>query len=118
MCLFFWCHLGSRACAIAPVLSQYTSNGLDEPRTTPRSIRKFLIQTPSFGASKAAIYSASVVESATVSCLEIFWLIAPPFIVNIQIAIANRLSWSGSWHPCNSLHQDPHPSRHRPGTYL
>src|SRR5664279_5017967 len=47
ICLFFWCHLGSRACAIAPVLSHYTSNGLDLPGTTLTSIRKFLIQMPS-----------------------------------------------------------------------
>src|SRR5664279_5227976 len=55
MCLFFWCHLGSWACAIAPVLSQYTSNGLDELGTTPRFIRKFLIQTHYFAAFEAAI---------------------------------------------------------------
>src|SRR5664279_4851021 len=82
ICLFFWCHLGSRACAIAPMLSQYTSNGLDAPGTTPTSIRNFLIQTPSFAASEPAIYSASVIESATVSCLELFQLTAPPFTVN------------------------------------
>src|SRR5664279_976588 len=82
MCLFFWCHLGSLACAIAPELSQYTSNGLDKLGTTPRSIRNFLIHTPSFAASEAAMYSASVVESATVSCLELFQLTAPPFKVN------------------------------------
>ena len=29
------------------------------------------------------MYSASVVESATVSCLELFQLTAPPFIVNM-----------------------------------
>ena len=33
-------------------------------------------------ASEAAMYSASVVESATVSCMEFFQLTAPPFIVN------------------------------------
>src|SRR5664279_1024492 len=71
-----------RACAIAPVLSQYMSNGLDAPGTTPTSIRKFLIQMPSFAASEAAIYPASVVESATVSCLELFQLTAPSFNVN------------------------------------
>jgi hypothetical protein len=38
--------------------------------------------TPSFAASEAAMYSASVVESATVSCLELFQLTAPPFNVN------------------------------------
>src|SRR3954469_19386364 len=82
MCLFFWCCLGSLACAIAPLLSQYTSNRLDEPWTTPRSMRKFLIQTTSFAASEAAIYSASVVDADTVSCLELFQLTAPPFIIN------------------------------------
>jgi hypothetical protein len=50
--------------------------------STPSSIRNFLIQTPSFAASKATMYSASIVESATVSCLELFQLTAPPFIVN------------------------------------
>src|SRR5688572_20935749 len=46
------------------------------------SMRKFLIQTPSFAASEAAMYSVSVVESATVSCLELFQLTAPPFSMN------------------------------------
>jgi hypothetical protein len=50
---------------------------------TPTSERNFLIQTPSFVASEAAMYSAFVVESATVSYLELFLLAAPPFIVNM-----------------------------------
>ncbi|KAK8685909.1 hypothetical protein V6N13_124941 [Hibiscus sabdariffa] len=40
---------------------------------------ELLIQTASFAASLAAMYSASVVESTTVSCFELFQLIAPPF---------------------------------------
>ncbi|EFH51116.1 predicted protein, partial [Arabidopsis lyrata subsp. lyrata] len=46
--------------------------------TTPSSVMNFLIQTASLAASEAAIYSASVVESATVLCLELFQLTAPP----------------------------------------
>jgi len=42
----------------------------------------FLIQTPSFAASEAAMYSASVVESAEVSCFELFHLTAPPLRMN------------------------------------
>jgi hypothetical protein len=38
----------------------------------------------SVAASEAAMYSASVVESATVSCLELFQLTAPPLIVNTK----------------------------------
>ena len=33
-------------------------------------LRNFLIQTPSFAASEAAMYSASVVESGTISCVD------------------------------------------------
>ncbi|KAK8556311.1 hypothetical protein V6N12_002719 [Hibiscus sabdariffa] len=47
--------------------------------TTPSSVTNFLIQTASFAASLAAMYLASVVESATVSCFELFPLTAPPF---------------------------------------
>ena len=43
----------------------------------------FLIQTTSLAASEAAMYSASIVESATVSYLELLQLIAPPFKQNI-----------------------------------
>ena len=50
--------------------------------TIPRSEMNFLIQTASFAALDAAIYSASVVESATVSCFELFQLTAPPFKQN------------------------------------
>ena len=46
--------------------------------------KELLIQTPSFAASEAAMYSASIVESATVSCLELFQLTAPPFTLNTK----------------------------------
>jgi hypothetical protein len=47
-------------------------------------MRNLLIQTPSFAAPEATMYSAFAVESVTVSCLELFQLIAPPFIVNAK----------------------------------
>jgi hypothetical protein len=47
-------------------------------------MRNLLIQTPSFAALEAAMYSASTIESVTVSYLELFQLTAPPFIVNIK----------------------------------
>ena len=71
MCLDLWCDLGSLAWAIAPLLSQYKFNGSDILGKTPSLVMNFLIHTASLAASEAAIYSASVVESATVSCLEL-----------------------------------------------
>ena len=50
--------------------------------TTPNPVMNFLIQTASFAASKAAIYSDFVVKSATVSYLELFQLTVPPFKQN------------------------------------
>jgi hypothetical protein len=47
-------------------------------------MRNLLIQTPSFTVSEVAMYSASIVESATVAYLELFQLTAPPFIVNTK----------------------------------
>jgi hypothetical protein len=47
-------------------------------------MRNLLIQTPSFAAPEVVMYSASAVESVTVSYLELFQLIAPPFIVNTK----------------------------------
>ncbi|KAK9111977.1 hypothetical protein Scep_019496 [Stephania cephalantha] len=56
--------------------------GLAILETTPSSDMNFLIQTASLAASDTAIYSASILESATVSCFELFQLTAPPFKVN------------------------------------
>ncbi|KAL0423488.1 UNVERIFIED_CONTAM: hypothetical protein Sradi_0883600, partial [Sesamum radiatum] len=42
----------------------------------------FFIQTASLAASKAAMYSASVVESDVVSCLELFQATTPPLSLN------------------------------------
>src|SRR3954470_13877950 len=49
---------------------------------TPRSDMNSFIQTPSFAASEAAMYSASHVDPATTLCLELHQLTAPPFNVN------------------------------------
>jgi hypothetical protein len=46
-------------------------------------MRNLLIQPPSLEDSEAAMYSASVVESATVSYLEVFQL-TTPFIMNTK----------------------------------
>jgi hypothetical protein len=54
------CDLGSFACAMASLLSQYRSIGLDALGTTSDLEIKFLIYTTSFVASKAAIYSTSI----------------------------------------------------------
>ena len=82
-CLDRWWDLGSLACVIATLLSQYNGTGSAANETTPNPIRNFRIQTASFAASAAAMYSASVVESATVSCLEDFQLTAPLFKQNM-----------------------------------
>ena len=84
MCLDLWCDLGSLAHAIAPLLSQNRSTGFEILGTTPSPVMNFLIQTTSLVAYDAAIYSASVVESATLSCFELFQLIAPPFKQNTK----------------------------------
>ena len=50
--------------------------------TTLNSVMNFFIQTASLAASAVVIYSASVVESAMVSYLELFQLTAPPLSKN------------------------------------
>ena len=74
---------GFLACAIAPLLSQYNKMGSAMVGTTSSLVMNFLIQTASLAAFEAAIYSASVVESVVVTCLELFQLTAPPFKVNM-----------------------------------
>ncbi|PRQ50071.1 hypothetical protein RchiOBHm_Chr2g0129021 [Rosa chinensis] len=49
--------------------------------TTSSSVMNFFIQTASFAASDAAMYSASVVESAVTLCLQLLQFTAPPFKV-------------------------------------
>ena len=68
---------------MAPLLSQYKSIGRTMLGTTPSSIMNFFIQTASLAASEAAMYSDLVVESAVVSCLELFQPTAQPFNVNM-----------------------------------
>ena len=57
--------------------------GPDAQGITPRSDMNTFIQTPSFAASEAAMYSASHVDPATTLCLELHQLTAPPFNVNM-----------------------------------
>ena len=53
--------------------------GPDALGITPRSDMNSFIQTPSFAASEAAMYSTSHVDPATMLCLELHQLTAPPF---------------------------------------
>ena len=96
ICLDFWCYLGSFAWAIALLLSH--NNGTDSSieGTTPSSNMNFFIQTASWTTSLAAIYSALVVESATVAYLELFQLTAPPFKVKIypEMDLLSSLSYA------------------------
>ena len=52
--------------------------------TIPNSEMNSFNQTAFLAASDAAIYSASIVESAIVLCLELFQLTTPPFKVNMN----------------------------------
>ena len=62
--------------------------------TTPNSVTNFFVQTASFVASNAAIYSDSVVDLATVSYVELFHLIASPFKQNTNPNYDVESSWS------------------------
>ncbi|CAA0828845.1 Unknown protein, partial [Striga hermonthica] len=65
MCLLALWARGSLEFATAPLLSQYTVITCGKLGITSKSTKKFLSQTASFAASEAAMYSASIVESAT-----------------------------------------------------
>ena len=82
MCLVLLWNLDSFAKAIAPVLSQKIFIGPDALGITARSDMNSFIQTPSFTASEAAMYSASHVDPATTLYLELHQLTAPPFNIN------------------------------------
>ena len=82
MCLVLLGNLESFAKAIAPVLSQKIFAGPDALGITPTSDMNSFIQTPSFAASEAAMYSASHVDHATMLYLELHQLTAPPFNIN------------------------------------
>src|SRR3954470_23745095 len=70
---------------IAPVLSQKIFIGPDALGMTPRSDMNSFIQTPSFAAFEATMYSASHVDPATTLCLELHQLTAPPFNINTYL---------------------------------
>ena len=74
--------MDSFAKAIAPVLSQKIFVGPDALGMTHRSDMNSFIQTPSFIAFEAAMYSASHVDPTTTLCLELLQLTAPPFNIN------------------------------------
>src|SRR3954465_13903926 len=82
MCSVLLCNLDSFAKAIAPVFTQKIFIGPDALGITPRSDMNSFIQTPSFAAYEAAMYSASHVDPATTLCLELHPQIAPPFNIN------------------------------------
>src|SRR6266536_4219466 len=85
MCLVLLCNLDSCAKAMAPVLLQKIFIGPDALGITPRSDMNSFIQTPSFAPSEAAMYSASHVDPATMLCLQLHQLIAPPFNINTYL---------------------------------
>src|SRR6266511_528026 len=82
MCLVLLSNLDSFARAIAPVLSQKFFIRPDALGMTPRLDMNSFIQTPSFAASEATMYSTSHVDPATTLCLELHQLTAPPFNIN------------------------------------
>src|SRR3954462_5808630 len=82
MFLVLLSNLDSFAKAIAPVLSHKIFIGPDALGITPRTDMNSFIQTPSFAASEAAMYSASHVDPATTLCLELHQLTASPFNIN------------------------------------
>ena len=65
--------------AIAPVLSQKSAIGPDALGMTPRSVMNSFTQIASCAAFKAAMYSSSHVDPATMLCLQLHQLTAPPF---------------------------------------
>ena len=67
---------------MAPILSQYIVMPFFISGSTSSSVMNFFIQPASLAASDAAIYSASVVESAVIDYLELFQLTALSFKVN------------------------------------
>ena len=96
MCLDLECAIGSLVCAMAPLLSQY--NGIESTMlgTMPSSVITFLIQIASLAASKAAINSASVVESTVEPYFEQRQLIAQPLRVNMYHDV-DFLSYGSLW---------------------
>ena len=65
------------------IAAKHMFESLMRPWLTPSSEMNFLIQTASFAASEAAMYSTLVEESAIMSCLQLFQVIAPPFKENM-----------------------------------
>ena len=81
---------------MAPLLSQKRGTADSMEGTTPSSLTNFRIQIASLAASDAAMYSASVVESAVILYLELFQLTAPPLQVKTNPEI-DFLSSTSDW---------------------
>ncbi|GER40492.1 cholesterol 7-alpha-monooxygenase [Striga asiatica] len=74
---------GSFEFATAPLLSQYTVIPRGKLGITFKSTKKFLSQTAYFAASEAAMYSASMVDSATHFCLALLHEMAQLLKTNV-----------------------------------
>ncbi|KAK8631620.1 hypothetical protein V6N13_028403 [Hibiscus sabdariffa] len=96
---------GFFACAMAPFSLQQSSTTSDMLEITLSSDMNFLIQTASSFASPAAMYSAFVVELATVFCIEIFKFIVLSFrqTQNLIAIVSHPCQFEG-WLQCNLLH--------------
>ncbi|KAL0291900.1 UNVERIFIED_CONTAM: hypothetical protein Sradi_7009300 [Sesamum radiatum] len=69
----------------SPVIITEDNYGLSNARYHTQLLDVvFFILTASFAASEAAMYSASLVESAMVSCLELFQATTPPLSLNTK----------------------------------
>jgi len=78
---------GSIELATAPLLSQYSVIADCAEGTTSRSNRKFLSQITSLATSKAATYSASMLETTMQDCFTLLQLRASLSIVNTNLEV-------------------------------
>ena len=79
--LYVWISGETSVPLMAQLLSQKSGTTDSMEGTTSSSITNFQIQIASLAASDTVIYSASVVESVVILCLELFQLTAPPLQV-------------------------------------
>ena len=86
--------LGSLEFVTSPLLSQYNVIGLFMSGTTLRSVYNFLSQTNSLASSQAAIYLASMVESAMLDYLTLLQITIAPLRVCIESDVDFHISFS------------------------
>ncbi|KAK8686191.1 hypothetical protein V6N13_125218 [Hibiscus sabdariffa] len=87
---------------MAPLSLQWSSTASDMLEITLSSDMNFLIQTASFVASLAAMYSVFVVELATVFCIELFKFTVLSFrqTQNLIAIVSHPCQFEG-WLQCN-----------------